>query len=128
MGFKSKSNIHFVMIIQYRLRLVKYPIYRNEILVLDPKCSKYSLELSKLTQIRAPEKQFFSFTRWRQKSVLVFVQLYRQFDYTQKGLLGLVYRWIFLIQKKFFIILLICITYFYMIEVHFLIWLLHTLV
>ena len=41
-----------------------------EILVLYPKCIKYSLELSKLTQIIAIKKHFFSSTRWRQKPVL----------------------------------------------------------
>ena len=49
---------------------VRHPMSTIEILVLHPKCSKYSFELSKLIQTRTLEKHFFSSTRRRQKSLV----------------------------------------------------------
>ena len=75
-----------------------------EILVNHPKCCKYSLKLSKLTQTRGGKAFLFYHQMKAEKCVVQTVCPYREKE--SNAFLGLIYGWFFLIQKRFLIILL----------------------
>ena len=64
----STSAIPFVCLSMNKLLKIFIHLYQGErMLVLDPKCHKYSLELEKWTPSRPLKKHFFSFTWCRQQ-------------------------------------------------------------